>query len=209
MNHLMLKLITIFSLLIPFSACLTQQYVPEDNFYRLSSVEPFVSPEGSPLDRDTVIVVKRFRSDLLYSERPLVYVKSDTPLHMRQYHYHKWSDPPPVMLQNYLIDFLRKTHLARTTISEGARIQPDYIISGSVKRFDHVLGQSHDKVVVTLEMEVHDVKQFERLAFTQQYTKEVKISGKDFHSTIDSFRTAVEEIYNNFFKDLVDVVERQ
>ena len=87
------------------------------------------------------------RSNVLYSERPLVYSDYSS-VHLRQYHYHKWSDPLPRMLQNHLIDFLNKTRAAGMVTSEGARIRPDYIIYGHIKRFDHLKIQNNDKVII-------------------------------------------------------------
>ena len=40
--------------------------------------------------------------------RPIVYVRADEPGVLRQHHYHLWSDPPPTMLRDALVDYLRE-----------------------------------------------------------------------------------------------------
>ena len=153
--------------LVTFSACLSQQPVPEDNFYRLSPIK-----SGEYVNTFTsgqVIAVKRFKSNVLYSERPLVYSDYSS-VHLRQYHYHKWSDPLPRMLQNHLIDFLNKARVAGMVTSEGACIRPDYIIYGHIKRFDHLKIQNNDKVLVTLNLSIEKITSGQ-LVFLKEYVR--------------------------------------
>ena len=87
------------ALLILVSAC-PQPAIPEDHFYRLAPA-PADGQQSRALAG--VIEVNRFIADGLTGRRPIVYTDSIDAGEVRAYHYHFWSEPPPILLQNRLV----------------------------------------------------------------------------------------------------------
>ena len=81
------------ALLVLAAAC-TQPAVPEDHFYRLGSAPA----QGGGTALAGVIEVNRFVADGLTGRRPVVYTDNADAREVRAYHYHFWSEPPPILL---------------------------------------------------------------------------------------------------------------
>ena len=120
-----INFVVILFLWLGFAACLSKQTIPSEKFYRLKFNETIQSSIETPFD--LVIAVRTFKTDALYHERALLYSRTDSPLEIRQYHYHNWIDPPPRLLQSQLIDYLQEVNLAKIIIPEGSRTRPDFI----------------------------------------------------------------------------------
>ncbi len=89
--------------------------VPEDQYYRLQAVYA-----SEPLARKALpgtIEVDRFSADGLTSERPIVYSSAGSPNQGKAYHYDFWIKPPPVMLRDELVSFLRASGISDAVVT--------------------------------------------------------------------------------------------
>ena len=78
---------------VMITGCAGSGAVPDDHFYQLPEIIPpksFTTPRT-----DVIIGVDSLRSDGLHGERAILYINADSPLEIRRYHYHYWTDSPP------------------------------------------------------------------------------------------------------------------
>ena len=101
------------------AGCSSTPPIPNDVYYRLQLAPPsqrFESPRVAG-----AVVVERPGAASVYASRDLAY--SDAPPHLAlsHYHYHHWVDPPPQLLQQELVDYLRSANLASSVTAESGR----------------------------------------------------------------------------------------
>ena len=124
---------------------------PKTIFYRLA-----VATSPQPLARPPlagVLEVGRFVADGLTAGRPIVYSQSGQPHALSEYHYHFWVEAPTVLLRDQLVGQLRAAKVARAVVTPEMRVDPDYVLSGKIKRLERVVG-AVPRAVVELELAV-------------------------------------------------------
>jgi ABC-type uncharacterized transport system auxiliary subunit len=188
---------------VSFTSCLTTQTIPTENFYRLS-LTGNVETIGKSLLK-SVIAVKRFGAEALYHERAMIYSKIETPLEMRQYYYHRWSDVPPTLLQNQLIEYLQKANLAQFIVPYGVGAPPDYVISGFIKRFDHIVEKNQSRVLVVLSLKLENAETG-KILLVKDYDKTAYSPEPNVRFAAERFGEAVTDIFNEFTKDIAPIL---
>lgn len=143
------RLLPLAVLLVTALGGCAQPEVPPEHYYRLSAPQPARRFDAPLLDG--VLVVPRFVSDGVLSERPLVYAVSTSPDELRQYHYHSWSDAPGRMLQVLMVDYLRRAGVADRVVTPDLRVAAEYTLVGRIKRLEQVRSS---QAAVVLELEI-------------------------------------------------------
>ena len=191
-------LVVCFSLLL--SACFGGgEPIPQDQFYRLSAA----SYNGDNLQPITaVIAVSTLDSDVLHSERSILYSQFDEPLKLQRYHYHHWTNIPSKLIQDNLVDYLRTSGIAKQVIRYGEQSTIDAEIGGQVKRFERVIGGTSTKVVVQLEL-FYKSRGAKPKYYQNKYEQQVVVSDTSMHTTAIAFSQALQAIYSDFLKDIV------
>lgn len=184
------------ALLILVSAC-TQPAIPEDHFYRLAPA-PADGQQSRALAG--VIEVNRFIADGLTGRRPIVYTDSIDAGEVRAYHYHFWSEPPPILLQNRLVAYLRARLPGATVVTPDARVEPDFIISGKIRRFEQVRGPS-GKIDVALEFAVKRSRD-DRMIFLKPYAVRIGTSNATVGEAVKRISQGVNAIYAKFLSEI-------
>jgi len=194
MNTLQRSLAILILTVTAMSGCSLQPPVPEDHFYRLPA---------ATLKADKVltshITVKRFKTDGLHSERPLLFSGHDKPLSLKQYHYHFWTDAPPRMLQEHLISALRKSGIAGIVSNYDPAHRDGYIISGKIRRFEQVSRGKENKVSIDLELRLDDDRG--KIVLVKDYYSERTATSASPHDLVTAFGDALTDIYKEFLKD--------
>jgi len=175
--------------------------VPQDTYYRLPAHEP--SSLNLSKTKFGVIAVSSFKSDALYRERTILYSDRSAPLTLRRYHYHHWTTIPNKLVQEDLIDFLRKTRLAKQIVRYGQQNQVDAHLSGHIKRFERMTGGSSDSVVVELEFRIEVLNTPKRKIVYRSYKVTKDSKDNSMQAAVESFGSALHEIYQHFLQDLV------
>ncbi len=165
-----LFLTTIFAALLV--SC-SQPPVPQDNFYRLQVTAPGTSLAKTPLDG--TLEVARLLADGLTAGRPIVYSEAARPLEANEYHYHFWTDSPTVLLRDELVSYLRRAGVAKNVVTPEMRLEPDFVLTGKIKRLEQVRGDP-SKVVISLELALRD-RRGDRLLLVKTYDMEGETAG--------------------------------
>lgn len=187
----------VFPMLILLAGCAAPGMVPQDSYYRMSDPE-FVEPAGAMLDG--TVVVPRFLADGLASERQVVYVEANSPMVLRQYNYHFWSESPTRMVQEKTVEYLRRARVASTVVTPEFRAAADYQLTGKIRRLEQVRGPS-PRVVVSLELGLYGVRD-NRLLHLDIYEQELGIDDDDVARATSAMSAAVLMILSRLTKDL-------
>ena len=191
------------SLLLAFSAGLAlaacaQPPVPQDQFYRLQVGTPEVPLAGSPLKG--LLEVERFVADGLLGGRPIVFSASEQPHSLREYYYHFWVEAPTVMLRDRLVTYLRAAQAATTVVTPEMRVEPDFVLTGKIKRLERVIG-AQPRAVVELDLGVRETAS-DRLLFLETYYVEVEVDADTVAAAVEAINEALNQIYARFTADL-------
>jgi ABC-type uncharacterized transport system auxiliary subunit len=181
------------------AGCMSVPPVPTDKFYSLPV--PSVTYKGNKLDG--ILAIRRFVSDGLHNERAMLHADSGLPNRIESYHYHFWADTPPRMIQEHLLQALRKTGISEQVVSYSSQLRPSYVIFGKVRKFQQLLGKQPG-VVVAMELQL--LKHGERKALLiSDYQEVIATSSETIDEAVDKYAVALDRIYNRFLADIAGV----
>ena len=174
-----------------------QTKVPQDHYYRLNLTAP-ARMEQPVLPG--ILAIKRFSADGMLQVRGIIYSQPGRPLEVESYHYHHWTDIPPVMLQDILVGYLRAANAAPGIVAGGMDVEPDYILKGRINRLERVTGSAHDGV---LELEFSLIQAATRQVILQRsYRQQVRADNQTVAGTVAALNQALENVYAEFLGDL-------
>lgn len=181
------------------AACASSPPVPDDHYYRLTTVQPEQS-NVSPKFKG-VLKVDPVKAYGIYRERALLYSRSEHPEELQQHRYHYWIDTPSRLIRDQLVDFLRASQIAESVAGSQLQVQGDLKLKLSLKQFERVIEKSAaHRVRVTLEalLIASDGKQL----MTKRYQRELATSDPSMPSSVRAFNLALHEIFGDLLKDL-------
>ena len=183
-------------LLLGLAAC-AQPAVPEDHYYRL--VVP--ASGGAKAQRlNGIVEVGRFVAKGLTAQRPIVFIEPGHDHMVQAYHYHFWTDPPTVMLQNALVGQLRDVGVAKSVVTPELRVEADFTISGKVSRFEQILGQQ-GQVIAEIEFAIKEAGT-DKLVFFKSYRETLATANRTVPEAVSKISAAVTKIYQRFLADI-------
>jgi len=191
---MMLRLLVLIPVFF-ISACGSQKPVPVDHYYRL----PDISLSGSGLTRlsDGIVYVALFETDGLHRERALVYSNNEG-LELKQFHYQHWIDSPARLIRDHLVQYLRTINAAPTVVTS-VDPYPEMRISGRIRRFDRIMGDPADQVVVALELRAD---REDELLHIKDYQVTETVTGSSASDTVTAFDKALLRCFAEFVKDV-------
>ena len=178
------------------SAC-AQAPVPDDHYYRLNLSNSAATPD---VKLNGIVEVERLIADGLLDNRPILFTGSAQSTEIQSYHYHFWTLPPSIMLQNAITAKLQQTNGAKSIVTPNLRIEPDYILAGKIFRFEQVKG-AKNQVIVSLELSLKNAK-LESLIHLNTYSVEIPTRDASVASAVTAFSSGVDKIITAFLKDL-------
>jgi ABC-type uncharacterized transport system auxiliary subunit len=174
-----------------------QAPVPEDQYFRLHARTP---PALAAPRLPGTLVVKRFAADALLSQRALVYVRSDAPQALYQYHYHLWAETPTAMLQQVFAGALRDAQVADQVVTPSLGVDAEHALAGRIVRLEHLVGEPAS-VAVELELAVFDDRRHE-LVMMRTYSLQLDVPGPDVEAAVAAMNDALTRIVARFVSDL-------
>ena len=170
---------------------------PIDHYYRIDAGVPD-APAARRLQGN--LQVDRLRADALTGERQLLYKETADASEIRQHPYHRWSDPPAILLQTELVSFLSAASVADTVISTTARVKPDYVVYGRIRHFERVL-EPEVLTIVEIQLAVTSGSGGEILV-NHSYREEQAAADSTIAASVVAFSEAVHIIFERFLADL-------
>lgn len=196
------KLSLLFFVVLFLSACFGGgTEIPQDNFYRLNDISTTKKTANIASSAFNVVAVATLKSDALHRERAILYSDISEPLHIQRYNYHHWTQTPNELIQEHLIDYLRKTEFAPKVVRYGEVVQIDAKLTGYIKRFERVINSGEVKVQVRLELHLETFGN-KRKHYQQSYDVEQATSDNSMHATVNAFSLALENIYQQYLDDI-------
>lgn len=184
---------------VAISAC-SQPAVPPDRFYRIEVADPAAEDRRAAFA--ATLEVERPDAAGLADGRPIVYIDSARPNEMLEYNYHFWAEPPSIMLRDQLVEYLRRTGIAETVVTEDLRVDADYSVTGKLKRLERFVGES-PKVVIEIELGLRDNRDA-RLLHLSTYRGEAVPVGDSVSAAIDAFNAAFTDVCSLFARQLAE-----
>ena len=170
---------------------------PTDHYYRIDAGAPDARAarklEGN-------LQVDRLRVDAITGKRQILYRRTAEVLEIRQHSYHRWSDPPAILLQEELAAFLSAAAAADTVISATALVKPDYVVSGRIRHFERVL-EPEVRAVVEIQLSVTSAAG-EEILVNHSYREERAAANSKVEASVVAFGEAVHAIFEQFLADL-------
>ena len=182
----------LFAAALVLAAC-SQPPVPEDHFYRIG----VAAPQARPQPLAETIEVERFIADGVVADRPIVYSDRGSAHEVQAYHYHFWVEPPTVMLQNQLVSFLRSANVAKRVVTPELRIEPDYVVTGKIIRFEQVRGNPPG-IAVELELALKRSGDDRVLVLESR-----KIEAQAANDSVAAAVAAISQAVTRLFQDFV------
>lgn len=180
------------------TGCAAQPPVPSDKFYRLQAV--FAAAPSSSVKFSGNFEIERFTADGLTAGRPIVYMESNDPNQLQEYHYHFWTQPPTVMLRDELVTYLRHAMIADSVVIPEMRLEPQYVMTGRIRKLEQVLGQPN-RTRLELEIAVRQPSTG-KLLFLKSYEHEATQNSPGVAAAVDSLNEALNIIYSDLLADL-------
>ena len=106
------------------------------------------------------------------------------------------------MLQNQLVSFLRSGRIARNVVTPELRIEPEFVISGRIRRFEQTIG-TPGRVVAELELGLKDART-DRLVHLKTYRSEISTVDGSPGRAVGAFSESVNAIFSQFVRDITN-----
>ncbi len=179
---------------------------PRDHFYRIEAAVPAPTPLAAPVFEGTV-EIDRFRADALIGGIRIVQRQTAGSSELEPYAYHQWADPPTILLQTRLVDFLRETRAAPLVVTPELRAPSDFTVLGRIAQLEHQTAGGAPRAVVELELSVSRTS--DRGVLLQKvYREEKPAAGPSVAEAVDAASAAVGAIFTRFLADAEAQIQR-
>jgi ABC-type uncharacterized transport system auxiliary subunit len=199
----LVRLTTTLLIALLVGACGTSETLPEDRFYRLASLTT------GPLDRrllDGPLLVEPIGSYDVYRDRAMAFSPPDEPGSLQHHHYHFWVAPPPELVHEQLVDYLRQTGIAtEVTTNRSGRIRPAARLASRLTRFERVLhADGGVEVVVALEF---TLTRDSELILRRRYDGTTAADDGSFPASVRAADQGLARIYASVVADMVAALD--
>jgi ABC-type uncharacterized transport system auxiliary subunit len=162
------------ALLLFTSACLPHQI----QYYQVTTiVKPVAPPETGP-----VMLVGRIATPQALQDGRIRYRGGLN--EVGGYEYHRWADPPGIMVRDSLISVLRASGKFRSVQDAGSAADGDYAVRGKLLEFEELDGNGI-MTRVSLDLEMREVKTG-RLVWTDLFTHDDPVQAKKVPDVVQS-----------------------
>ncbi|WP_374653894.1 ABC-type transport auxiliary lipoprotein family protein [Dongia sp.] len=187
----------VLGLAFSLSACFgSAPPVPKEQYFRLiASTEP--AAVEKPVEG--VVEVPLFQAEGVMGERPLLFTK-DNGMKLEQRNYAYWTDPPPAMLRDQLVAYLRAARLAGDVVPSELRVNAQFRVEGRIKRLEQLDG-ARNGGAIALELALID-KSTDAIVASGTYEVTKEASGPNIDDAVHALNAGLNEIFARFAADL-------
>jgi cholesterol transport system auxiliary component len=170
--------------------------VPKEQYFRLiASAEP--AAVEKPIDG--VVEIPLFQAEGVMGERPLLFT-NDNGVKLEQRNYAYWTDPPPAMLRDQLVAYLRAAKAADDVVPSELRVNAQYRVEGRIKRLEQLDGAKNGGSIA-LELALID-KATDAIVASGIYEVSKDASGPNIDDAVHALNAGLNEIFAKFAVDL-------
>ncbi|GIX36017.1 MAG: hypothetical protein KatS3mg126_1796 [Lysobacteraceae bacterium] len=186
-------------LAVLLTGCASAPGLPETTYFRLPPVQA-PAPAAAPLDAPLVVEV--FEADGLYGESALLYALDADGARLRAYHYQRWVDPPPRMLQRRLIEALQAAGAAPLVTGRLPPHERQYRLRVRIDALERLpRGEERWAVRVGLHARLDD-SDGSRPLLERAYRHERDSAGPRVRDTVAAMGAAIDAIFAELASDL-------
>lgn len=187
----------LLTLALSLSACFgSAPPVPKEQYFRLiASAEP--AAVARPVEG--VVEVPLFQAEGVMGERPLLFT-NDGGIKLEQRNYAYWTDPPPTMLRDQLVAYLRAAKLAEDVVPSELRVAAQYRVEGRIMRLEQLDGAKNGGAIA-LELALID-KSTDAIVASGTYEVTKDASGPNIDDAVHALNAGLNEIFAKFAADL-------
>lgn len=175
---------------------------PPDRFYRLEIPDPD-TPLQTPRLRGRLLV-DSIRGDAMTLERAMIYRDANDPSQVKRRRYDYWADPPPVMVQRELVEFLRSANAAEGVVTPEMRFDASFRLGGRLHRFELLLGRGSPRAAIELEFTLSRAGEREPLLL-ETYREQEEAAGSGVGESVQAFSRALHRILERLLLDLPEL----
>ena len=136
------------------AACASRGPAPQDHIYPLAPATRVVPGSRAPVDATLLVTQPSARR--LTTGRELVFLRDDRPGEVQRYNFHLWAEPPAAAIASALAAALREARLFVFVVTPGQRAQADYLLTGELRRLEHLPSAYPPQVVAELHLTLVD-----------------------------------------------------
>jgi len=163
-------------------------------YYQISTaVKPTVPVETGP-----VLVVGHIATPLALQDGRIRYHAGLN--EVGAYEYHRWTDPPGIMVKDALIYVLRASGKFKSVQETSSSVEGDYSLRGKLIEFSEV-DTNGIATRVSLDLELRDVKTGQ-LVWTQAFTHDDPVQAKTVADVVASLDRNLQVVLGNASADL-------
>lgn len=187
----------LMGLALTLSACFgSAPPVPKEQYFRLiANAEPAAAE--SPLEG--IVEIPPFQAEGVMGERPLLFT-NDNGIKLEQRNYAYWTDPPPAMLRDQLIAYMRAAKLASDVVPSELRVAAQYRVEGRIKRLEQLDGPKNGGAIA-LELALID-KTSDAIVASGTYEVTRDAGGPNIDDAVHALNAGLNEIFAKFAADL-------
>jgi len=145
-------------------------------FYSLDPPEVTRAAQRS----DVALLIAHFHAPTLYRDTRIVYRSGAN--EMGLYEEHRWVEQPALMLEEMMLESLRRSGNFKSVQGIASNAEGDYIVRGRVERFEEVEGKPIS-TRVWLRVTLYDPKSGHTV-WAQNYEQDETATGADFESVV-------------------------
>jgi ABC-type uncharacterized transport system auxiliary subunit len=147
-------------------------------YYQLATFER----QAVPAETGPVILVGRIVTPQALQDGRIRYREGSN--EAGAYEYHRWADPPGIMVKESLIHVLRASGKYKSVQEAGSSAEGDYVVRGKLLDFSELDG-TDIQTRVSLDLELREVKTG-RLVWTRMLTHAGQVQAKKVSDVVQS-----------------------
>lgn len=166
--------------------------------YYMLAVPPASAPAAAALPVD--LLVGRVTAPQLLRDDRIVYQATSNQL--GTYEYHRWAEPPAMMLEELLLRAMRDGGRFRSVQSQKSNTRGDFVVRGRLYEFGEVSG-SPLTARMKLELEAYTPLDG-KVVYVQLFTHTEQVQGKEVVDVVAALDRAVQRTLADFTAGLAD-----
>ena len=170
--------------------------VPKEQYFRLTAE---AAPAKIEHPVEGAVEIAPFAGEGVLGERPLLFTANGgQKLEQRSYAY--WTDPPPTMVRDELVAYLRSAGAAEKIVDSELRVDAKYLIQGKLHRLEQVIdGKNGGAVEIELSL---IEKATDNLILSSVYKFEEPAAGDTIDAAVTALNKAMNDVFAKFTADL-------